>query len=351
MLGTFFKLVGKAIRFSVSRPLQRFNIYNRAKKYLGEDAKYFAPAPRAIGALSKIGPSRYPHLEGGGYFKSIKQKRLEALQNRHQKTIESHLPDRANSSAQPSATIATAKSFSETRADDNMIIELSNKLPVVKIVTKVENQKNQLDTNNLKKSSSRPLPKLTNLPLQDPASIWVVDKTRPGRLSLEQLQELMINKLADDLYWTPKKISETYNIKEEYAENLIKYLKQIRIIISPRIAKLLDYTARNNPVYQATKHVIYHVDKSLRTETDRQFDNMYLPTDEIDEEIRELINAGAMQARQQPDPSLRALIKRPQPLRLNPINKFPEISSQEFDEQMKPRKKLEAPSDYEKKKN
>ena len=303
-------MVGKALRYSIRRPLQRFNIANRAKNFLGEDAKHFMPAPRAIGAVSKLGPIQYPHLEGGGSFKSLRQRRLEALQSRRQKAIEStHSHDHG-----------LQRAFSETEKDDNLVIEASNKLEVVKTVKLVTSQQPNAPDKELTKTTDRPLPKLTNLPLQNLSSIWNIDKTPPGRLSLNSIQEMMLNKLADVDHWTPKRISETYNIKEEYAESLLKYLKQVRIIISPAMAKNLDYIDRNNPTYQATKHIVYYVDKSLRSEQDRQYDKMYLPTDEIDPEIRELLEVDSLKDRRESEEKIRKLFKRPEPLRIGPLN-------------------------------
>lgn len=303
--------MGKALRFGVARPIQRFNIESRAKKHLGEDAKYFKPAPRAIGPLTKLGPSQYAHLEGGG-FKSIKQKRLEAIQSRNQRLLESDQSrPQIESSSQKSfrdRVNAIAKSFSETRRDDELIIESLPRLPAIKtslLMNTRENHtpslgdKDKADETNKQietaKKTHRPLPKSTNLDLRDPTHIWVTDNVPPGRLDLNNLQEIMLNKLSDTNYWTPEKISERYNIKAEYAEKLTKYLSQVRVVLSPRMAKCLDYTARTDPVYQATKDIIYFVDKSLRTELDKKYDAMYLPTDELDPEIRDLIGHNEIQ--------------------------------------------------------
>lgn len=316
-LNTFIKLVGKAFRFTVNRPMQRFNIYNRSKKYLGPDAKKFMPAPRAIGALSQNNwkPSQYPHLESG--YKSIKQKRLDAV-NR-QKQLELPLESTSESGNVP-------KSYSENKLDDHLIIDASNKLEVTKTVIKIEPPDKQVqqlpesDTgDNIK--LQRPLPKSTNLQLSDLASIWAVEKVPRGRLDLNMLQEIMINKLGDDAYWTPKMIAEKYNIKESYAESLFKYLKQIRIVVSPRMSKALDYVGRNDPSYQAAKHLIYFVDKRLRTNLDKKYDSMYSPGEQLDEEVRELIDSpneiakatGSNLERQK-------RIARPAPLRIAPIN-------------------------------
>jgi Fe-S cluster biosynthesis and repair protein YggX len=315
MIGTFFKLVGKALRMAVNRPIQRFNIFNRAKKYLGPDAEYFMPAPRAIGALSQAKPSQYPHLEGKSSFKSIKQKRLNAIAERNQKLLTNEANNNQNlSESNENLVQETTKSFSETKNDDKLVINVSNKLPVIKTVTRLETSSTPPEQLAEQDKPHRPLPKSTNLQLSDPAVIWCVDKVPPGRLDLSKFQELMINRLADENYWTPKQIAETYNIKEEYAEGLIKYYKQIRIIISPRIAQNLDYVARNDPAYQATKHIIYHVDKSLRSDFDKQCDATFLPTDKLDPEIRALLDAGAVQPRRQ------QAIARPVPLRIRSIN-------------------------------
>lgn len=337
-LNTFIKLVGKAFRFTVNRPMQRFNIYNRSKKYLGPDAKKFMPAPRAIGALSQNNwkPSQYPHLESG--YKSIKQKRLDAV-NR-QKQLELPLESTSESGNVP-------KSYSENKLDDHLIIDASNKLEVTKTVIKIEPPDKQVqqlpesDTgDNIK--LQRPLPKSTNLQLSDLASIWAVEKVPRGRLDLNMLQEIMINKLGDDAYWTPKMIAEKYNIKESYAESLFKYLKQIRIVVSPRMSKALDYVGRNDPSYQATKHLIYFVDKRLRTNLDKKYDSMYSPGEQLDEEVRELIDSpneiakatGSNLERQK-------RIARPAPLRIAPINQPVHKESE------RRIKRLESPKDNE----
>lgn len=339
MIGTFFKLVGKAIRFSISRPLQRFNIANRAKKYIGEEAKYFTPAPRAIGALTLKGSTQYPHLQELSRFKSVKQRRLDAIAERNQKLLEkSSAAHSDGGSSEDSLTntnqITTGgsnKSFSEIKQDDELVIETSNKLPAIRTVTIPNNtsvKQSSTDGEDVAKDTQllekphRPMPTSTNLQLSDPALIWHVDKVPPGRLDLKKLQELMINKLADDEYWTPKKIAETYNIKEEYAENIVGYLRQIRIILSPRVAKTLDYIARNDPVYQATKNIIYHVDNSLRSQADKQSDKTFLPTDELEPEVRAVLDGGQLQPKShQPDPRLTSLFKRPAPLRIRALNR------------------------------
>lgn len=320
-LSTFIKLVGKALRFTVNRPLQRFNIYNRSKKYLGPDAKKFMPAPRAIGALSLNNwkPSQYPHLESG--YKSIKQRRLDAINKRQQ--LEG-LP-----SGSTSESDKQPKSFSETENDDDLIIEASNKLEVTKTVIKIDppdNQQKQLlsdgDSNVVDSRSSvelqRALPKCTNLQLSDPATIWAVEKVPKGRLDVNMLQEIMINKLADEAYWTPEKIADKYNIKQSYAESLFKYLKQIRIVVSPRMAKNLDYVGKNDPAYQAAKHLIYFVDKRLRSDSDKKYDKMYLPHEQLDEEVKEVIDSPSEVTAI--DERLKK-IARPAPLRIGPINR------------------------------
>lgn len=271
-LSTFLKLVNKAFKFAVMRPIQRFNIYNRARNYLGPDAKYFRPAPRAIGS----------------------------------------------SMVQTEALVSSPKSFSATEEDDILIKQTSNKIEVKKLLVSPP----AIGGDN-KVGPLRPLPKLTKLDRRDPADIWNVDKTPPGRLSLHMLQELMLNKLGDDKHWTPKMLAERYKIREEYAESLVKYLKQVRIVVSPRTAMFLDYVGRENPTYQAAKHIVYHVDKSLRNDVDKMYDKMYLPTDQIDKEIREMVTQDdGLVPTQQFDEiaKVRRLVKRPAPLRLSPVN-------------------------------
>lgn len=344
-LSTFIKLVGKAFRFTVNRPLQRFNIYNRSKKYLGPDAKKFMPAPRAIGALSQNNwkPSQYPHLESG--YKSIKQRRLDAVNK--QKHLELPSESSSESGNQP-------KSYSENRLDDDLIIGASNKLEVTKTVVKINpsdkkvqqlsESSNVCTENSVKKQ--RVLPHSTNLQLSDLASIWAVEKVPKGRLDLNMLQEIMINKLGDDAYWTPKMITEKYNIKESYAESLFKYLKQIRIVVSPRMSKALDYVGRNDPNYQAAKHLIYFVDKRLRTNEDKKYDSMYLPGEQLDEEIRELIDTPSEIAKiGETNIERQRRTKRPAPLRIAPINqpifKQPERRVKQLPE------RIESPKDNE----
>lgn len=344
MIGTFFKLVGKAIRFSISRPIQRFNIYNRSKKYLGGDAKYFMPAPRAIGALSQSSISQYPHLEGSSPFKSVKQRRMEAIARRNQRLLEGTTAIEESAKGLSPKTNSSVRSFSETKQDDKVVIETSNKLPVIKTVTIVENPKRAdaaASDNEVSARPPRPLPTSTNLQLSDPAVIWRVDKVPPGRLDLDKLQQLMINKLADDAYWTPKQLSETYNISEKYAANITEYFKQIRIIISPGIANKLDYVARNDPRYQACKDIIYYVDPSLRTPLERQYDDTFLPTDELDPEVRRVLQGS--QRQMTPDPRLTGLIKRPKPLRFEPENR-PTRTSQIIDDGARRRLRLKAPA-------
>lgn len=313
-LGTFLKLVNKAVKFSVHRPLQRFNVYNRAKKYLGPDAKYFRPAPRAIGPMSELSkPIQYPHLTGGN-------KSAGKL-----------------SSTDPVALLP--KSFSETEQDDCFVRETADKLDVKK-TTVIINNTAQPDDKLVQK---RPLPQLTKIDRRDPAIIWETDKAPPGRLSLHMFTEMMLNQLGDEQFWTPKAVAEHYKIREEYAASLIKYLKQIRIVISPRMSKLLDYTARENASYQAAKHLVYHVDKSLRDKYDKQFDNMFLPTDELDEEVRSLLDQGSLVPEQQQFNELakvQRVIKRPAPLRLKPENAPRELSSHRLE--VREQKKLAA---------
>lgn len=245
-------------KFTIARPLQRFNIENRMLKYLGPDSKYFKPSPRA----------------GDKYYQQLEKPQL---------------------------------------GDDKFVIAASNKLEVTKTVVKVDSD--QIP-------STRPLPTSTRLQLQDIRSIWVADKIPPGRLSLDMLQEIMLNKLADENYWTPDRVAERYQIKSEYAENLLNHLKQIRIVISPHMKKLLDYTAKDDPVYQQAKHLVYIVDKDLRNDIDKQYDKMFLPEDELNEEVRSLIEPAP--SHKQLDSAMSAysrLVKKVEPLRLEPLNK------------------------------
>lgn len=305
-LSTFIKLVGKAFRFTVNRPIQRFNVYNRAKKYLGPDAKYFKPAPRAIGPMSQnTKPLQYPHLTGG----SRPSEKIDSGQLRS-------LPK---------------PSFSETEEDDSVVTENTPKLDVKKTTTVVNNNENALTSEGAQKRS---LPTLTNLDRRDPADIWITDKVPPGRLSLNMFQEMMLNKIGEGDALTPKIIAERYKIREEYAESLVKYLKQIRIVVSPRMAMYIDYVGRTNEEYQATKHLIYYVDKSLRDKNDKLYDKMYLPSDEIDPKIRELLDRDDEIAPVQQFNEVarvQRLVKRPEPLRVGPINKPQQESGQKLE--------------------
>lgn len=332
---TIIKLIGKGIRFSLVRPIQRFNVANRSKKYLGPEAKHFMPAPRAIGSLVDRGgkPSQYPHLEGKGFF-SLRQRRLEAL-NRDD--------DDQNLLDKPSDSRPKELSSGAKKSDYNFIIEASNKLSIIKTVTKLDldELKLTLDSNKSEveptaaleePAKHRPLPKLTNLQ-RGPQDIWSTDKVPPGKISLNMLQELMINKLADDEHWTAERIAERYNIKEAYAENLTKYLKQIKFVLSPRVAYLMDYIARDDPVYKATKDMIYYVDPLLRTKEDKMYDDTFLDEDELEEHVRRLIGYRSLQKAK---PSF--IMQAPQPLRIDPVNKTKQQQI-ESDE----RKKLQAP--------
>lgn len=301
-LSGLIKLVTKAFKFTISRPIQRFNIENRAKKYLGPDASKFKPAPRAIGPIAG---------------RSLKQLSKPSTPP---KNVGLLLSDEIK------------KPFSETEDDDKMVINSSNKLQVNKTVTQLNEsicQNNKLITANENKKSHRPLPKLTNLQLSDPASIWTVNKTPPGRLNLIQLQEIMI-------YNMPAKLaSEKFGIKEEYAETLIKSMKQVRVLVSPRLSKLLDYTNRDNKLFQETKNLIYFEDKTLRSDIDKSIDETFLPDDKLDPEIRELLDASkeaaALVDSEKTKPRItfvadevfrrpKRLAKRPEPLRISPAN-------------------------------
>lgn len=348
-LRTFIKLCAQALRFTIKRPIQRFNVQNRSKKYLGPDAELFMPAPRAIGRmyLNQGKPIQYPHLEAGKGFKSVRARRLEAIEKKNDsgggggEPMQSIVPPITPPIVDPN--VFMPRSFSRTEKDDSLVREAANKLEVTKKVIRleinegrdrkmVEIEEGEKEIGNtdgeiVAQEGSRPLPKCTNLDLADPADIWIAKKTPPGRINLDMLQEMMINKLADDQYWTPKVVADRYQIKEEYAESLLKYLKQIRVIVSPRVARALDYTGLNNPAYQATKHIVYHVDKSLRNDIDKQFDNMYLPTDQPGEEIKSLIEPSSI-IELEPGNREAKLVgakpkvkKTPKPLQISPLNR------------------------------
>lgn len=354
-LFTFIKLCGKAFRFVVSRPLQRFNIENRSKKYLGPEAKYFKPAPRAIGSLSLIDgkPPQYPYLEGGGGFKSIKQRRLQAIESKRDQLLESQ------KNLHP---IVELKSYSETELDDIFVRSVVHKLNVTKTPVQINATENAglltepleltgtEDSSDSQKALAKPttrlMPKCTNLQRQDQLSIWNIDKTPPGRLNLNMLQELMVNKLVDDAYWTPKKISENYNIKEEYAEQLTKYYKQIIVVVSPRMKNLLDYTARNNPVYEATKDVIYQVDKGLRTEDDKKYDDMFLPHEELDEKVKEILDPPETRIELSEEEEIEKrrrdyIARRPKPLRIGSENQQSQSGAQKVQLKLEDSKRRE----------
>lgn len=340
---TVIKLIGKAFRFTLQRPIQRYNVANRAKKYLGPEAKHFMPAPRAIGSLADRGgkPSQYPHLEGKGFF-SLRQRRLESL-NR----------DREQDSLLVNSTDSRLKELSggTEKSDYNLIIEASNKLSIIKTVTKLDLDELKLtldsnkspedemhttaldDPNRETNQINRPLPKLTNVQNTDPQHIWSTDKVPPGKISLNMLQELMLNKLADDEYWTGERIAERYNIKEVYAENLTKYLTQIKFVLSPRVAHLLDYIARDDPLYKATKDKIYYVDPHLRTKEDRKYDDTFLDEDDIGDDLRRLIGFKTLD---KSPPKF--IMQKPEPLRIDPMNK-----SKQEQVELELKKKLQSP--------
>lgn len=329
---TFFKLVRKAFRYATIRPLQRFNVENRSKKYLGPEAKYFKPAPRAIGAMSRLSgkPPQYPHLSEGGFI-SLRQKRLQAMQN------DTLLPSQTDSDL----VVPIRKSFSKFESDDSLIRGNANRLNVLKSVIRITapgkldippSQPSSLSNNELSDEThltkpSRPLPKLTSLQMDDPTFIWQVDHVPPGRLSLSSFQEMMLNKMADKDYWTPDRLSERYNIKLQYASLLTQYVNPMKVIIPPRIKFALDYVCHKDPVYQATKDIIYEVDTSLRSELDKKYDSMFLPEDELDEKVRQVI--GPIK-RPQIEKSEHVKVKsveqsqetarQPEPLRIQPLN-------------------------------
>lgn len=326
----------KIFKYTLIRPLMRFNVENRSKKYLGPDAKKFMPAPRAIGSMSLNGPSQYPHLEGGRGFLSLKQKRLKALESPENTDGTGLVP---TDNRDRITDLAANRSYSRTEADDNLVREASINLEVKKLIKlspapmselhsnrlAIESRENANDINLPATSDSRskphrPLPTAVNLPLQDVAYMWHVDKVPPGRLSLVKLQELMINKLADEEYWTPKMISEKYDINEEYAEKVTSHLKHIRIVVSPKQAKNLDLVGRQNPQFQATKHVIYYVDPALRSEEDRQFDATFLPDKEdLPESVKNVLETPT-----QPRPFLK------DPSRFGQIMKKPKVDPKQI---------------------
>lgn len=273
---SFSWFVIKAFKYLVQRPLMRFNVANRATKYLGPDAPKFKLAPSAIGPMTQpagfIGKLTNANvISKPQSFKSITSKRSAIGLNLTNKST-------ANPSSNDGHQSIT---YSDSLEDENrLIIEASNKLKVTKKLETVSDQSSV---------STKPLPKLTSLQLQDPVNIWIVDKVPPGRLDINKLQELMLNILADENYWTIDKIVDSYGIAKEYAESITKNIKQIKIIISPRLYYNLEYVGRNNPTYQATKHLIYNVDASLRTEEDKVYDGLFEPN-HPDPEIQRLIN-------------------------------------------------------------
>lgn len=341
---TFINLVGKLFRATTKKPLQRFNIIERSKKYIGQDSQHFFPAPRAIGSLSQIGPSQYPHLECRDGFKSISERRLKALEIRKRQLLEAE-----NNSDKK--LLEMPKSFSETRKDDELVIDAISRLPAIKQIIRIDHPKRtrhkQITGGKdlvAAEKISRPLPKSTNLDLSDHSSVWAVNKVPPGRLDLNKLQELMLNSLADPNYWTPKQIAETYNIKEEYAKNLLTYLRQIRFLVSPRMKYLMDYTNRNNELYQATRDVVYKTDKRLRSELDRSVDETFEITDDLDPNIRDLIEFGRVQKIDAPlkDPATKYRLKKPEPLRVKSLNQ-PQNVKQQQQQFSQPPKQLNQP--------
>lgn len=354
MSNNILRLIKKAYKFTVSRSLQRFNVENRAVKYLGPESKKFVHSPRAIGQISGLSLKelpKYPQLQPG--YKSISQRRREALAR-----------------GESSEDVPRLKrSYSEDKEDDRLVLEASSKIDVIKTIASLappvarqriesgETKANQdSSSSSLSTAIHRPLPTSTNLQLQDQRNIWEVKQTPPGRLNLNMLQELMLNKVADDDHWTPAAIAERYNIREEYAEKLVTHLKQIRVRVSPRMAKNLEYVGRNNPEFMAAKHIIFYVDKSLRTELDKKFDSMYLPSDDLPDEVSSIIDTPSFAPVEQKhwvyevQPKNIRRIARPKPLRIAPRNdpsqreqyQPPHIEPPEEDGA----KRLEAPRDH-----
>lgn len=305
-LSTFVKLVGKALRYSLIRPLQRYNVVNRSKKYLGPEAPKFAPAPRAIGAMSQLSkPPQYPHIQAStGGFLSMRQRRLQAIERSgslpapDEREKPKELQDLLQQKPKPT--------YSQSENDDVLVREAAQALAVTKTVidlkrlmiqdedesssSRPEPEVAPSETGNELVTTKRPLPTSTNLPLQDISVIWETTRVPRGRISLMQLQELLINKLADENYWTPERVSEQYGIKLDYAATILQYYKQIRIIMPPRVYKALEYTQHNDPVFQATKDLVYEVDVSMRNELDKKCDETFLPTDQLSEEIMTVLN-------------------------------------------------------------
>lgn len=304
------RLVTKIFKYTFIRPIKRFDANIRMLKYLGPESKFFQPAPRAIGSLHDTGGKGlpYPHPKSGRGFKAVQQRRLEALASKQTSSNSEQI------SLKPP----------DDSVDNKFVIDASNRLEVTKATVNLNHstESRLLEEDSTGERTSRPLPKSTILELQDSRSIWVVDKVPPGRLDLNKLQELMLNKLADGEYWTPERLAERYKIKAEYAESLTKYLKQVRIIVSPRMKKLLDYVGKNDAAYEAGKHLVFIEDKSLRDDIDKQYDKMFLPEDDLTEDVKSLLE-GSNSLPHQLDSATSTytrLARKPEPLRLTPLN-------------------------------
>lgn len=340
-LVTFIKLVKKAVRYATVRPLQRFNVANRSKKYLGPDAKHFKPAPRAIGVMSRLEgkPPQYPHIAEGGFI-SVRQRRLQAMQR------DTLLPTQSDGGL----SVPIRKSFSVSEDDDSLIRDNSDRLRVLKTVARIATPGKLLDkppvqpiansssnpepedqNSSLPAKPSRSLPKLTSLQLDNPLFIWVVDKVPPGRISLSSLQELTLNKMADSEYWTPERLAEKYNVKPEYAGLLTDYVSSMKLLVPPRIKYLLDYIGHADPVYQATKDIVYEVDISLRNESDKRYDAMFLPEEEeLDDRVKQVLGPIKRPEIEESDfvkvisdetgSAEKKLLRKPEPLRISPMN-------------------------------
>lgn len=316
-LSRLIGFVGKILRSLTVKPMQRYNVYNRALKYLGPDAKRFFPAPRAIGNPDGIKSLPYPHLSAKGR-RGLAQKKpaLFGLFNNNKSQL-----------------------LQESQSKNEFVVDASNKLEVTKTVVVnpqpmptsqssepveelVDIQKGPSSALELAKKK-RPLPRSTIMQRDDARVIWDCDKAPPGRLTLNDLQELMVNKLADAEHWTPKVLADRYNIKEEYADQLLNSIKQIRIVISPRLSVLMDYVGRDDQVYQATKNTIYIVDNRLRSDTDKIYDKMFLPDEKLAPEVDQLIDPPTdpqqLQILTRTSAMFDSLVRKPEPLKLEPV--------------------------------
>lgn len=77
----------------------------------------------------------------------------------------------------------------------------------------------------------------------------------PGRLSIDQLNQLFLDRKLTPDEWTYEKISQVYNIDEDVARNLLTYFSSFRIYKTPKdfdITKSKNFLQQDDgPTYNA----------------------------------------------------------------------------------------------------